>query len=177
VQDARHPVRVDALDLRLLAQPVARPLQALVDGLLALEQAKRDLLGAEPAQRLQRQDQLRLGRDRGIGADEKQPKHVVLHLLLRVFALDLGEVALVPLAAAELVEHVVVGDPVQPRAGIVRQTRRPGLRRPQQGGLGGVLAQLQALHAEPPGQNGDQAPELVSEPVVRELGRAHVRTA
>jgi hypothetical protein len=120
VQNPGRAVGVDALDLRLLAQPVARPLQPLVDGLLALEQPQRDLPGAETAQRLQRQHQLRLGRDGGVGAHEQQPQHVVLHLLLRVLRLDLGQVALIAFAPPELVQYVVVRDPIQPGAGIVR---------------------------------------------------------
>src|SRR5262249_18849652 len=83
VKDAVHTLWIDALNLRVLAEPRARTLQSLVNGVFALKKSQRDLLGAEPAECFQREDELRLGRDRGIGANEEQPKHVVLDLLLR----------------------------------------------------------------------------------------------
>ena len=38
------------------------------------------------------------------------------------------------------------------------------------------LAELDAMHAEATREDGDEAPVLASEPVLRKLGRAHVRT-
>ena len=119
VKDAMHTLRIDALNLRVLAEPRARTLQPLVNGVFPLKQSKRDLSGVETAQRLQREDQLRFGRDRGIGANEEQPKHVVVDLLLRVVDVDLGEVALVSFLATKLVEHVVVRDTIEPRTWII----------------------------------------------------------
>jgi hypothetical protein len=58
VQDAAHALRLDALHLHVLAEPRARPLQSLVDGVIGLKQPKRDLLDAETAERLQREDEL-----------------------------------------------------------------------------------------------------------------------
>jgi hypothetical protein len=98
-------------------------------------------------------------------------------LLLRVVHDDLGEVALVALLATKLVEHVVVRDAIEPRARIIGQVHRPRLRRLEEGGLHGVLAELDAMDAEATREDGDQAPVLVSEPVIRKLGRGHVRTS
>src|SRR5262249_44204001 len=174
--DAVHTLRVDALDLGMLAEPRARTLQALVNGVLALKQSKRDLPGAETAECLQREDELRFGRDRGIGANEEQPEHVVVDLLLRVVDVDFGVVPLVSFLAPKLVEHVVVRDTVEPRAWIIGQLGRPRLRRLEECGLRGVFAELHAMKAESPRENGDQAPELVSEPMLGKIGRGHVRT-
>ena len=112
MKHALHALRIDALNLSVLAEPLASTLQALVDGVLALKQAQRDLLDTETAQGLQREDQLRLGRDRGIRANEQQPKHVVVNLLLRIANLDLREIALVPFLTTKLVEHVIVRDTI-----------------------------------------------------------------
>jgi hypothetical protein len=147
-----------------------------MNGVFALKQSKRNLLGAETTECFQCEDELRLGRDRGIGANEEQPKHVVVDLLLRVVALDFGEVALVPLLATKLVEHVVVRDAIEPRTWIIRQIRRPRLRRQEKGSLRRVFTELHAMNAESTRENGDQAPELPSEPMLRKLGRGHVST-
>src|SRR4030095_13613048 len=128
-------------------------LQSLVDGVFALKQPKPDLPDAEAAECLQREDELRLGRNRGIGADEEQTKHVVLNLLLRVVDLDLGEVALVSFLATKLVEHVVVRDAIEPRTRVIGQLRRPRLRRLEECGLRGVFAELHASSAESTREN------------------------
>ena len=52
-------------------------------------------------------------------------------------------------------------------ARVVGQLRRSRLRRPEQRALRGVFAELQAVDAESTRENGHQAPELVSEPVLR----------
>jgi hypothetical protein len=111
----------------------------------------------------------------GLGADEQQPKHVVMDLLFRVVGVHLGEGALVSFLATKLVEHVVVRDPISHAPGS-SGSRRPRLRRTEERGLRGVLAQLHAMQAEPTRENGDQAPELAAEPMLRKLGRGHVRT-
>src|SRR5260370_42499887 len=59
VEDALHALRINALDLRALAEPRAGTLQALVNRVVALKEPKRDLLGAEAAQCFQREDELR----------------------------------------------------------------------------------------------------------------------
>ena len=48
VKDAMHALGIDALDLRVLAEPRARTLQALVNGLFALEESERDLPVLKP---------------------------------------------------------------------------------------------------------------------------------
>ena len=89
-----------------------------------------------------------------------------------------GKVALVSFLATKLVEHVVVRDTIEPRAWIIGQLRRPRLCRLKERGLRGVFAELHAMHAEATRKDGDQAPELASEPVLRKLGRhrGHVKT-
>ena len=104
-----------------------------------------------------------------------QPEHVVVDLLLRVLVVDVGEVALVSFLATKLVEHVVVRDPIEPRLGVIGRLRRPGLRGVEEGGLRRVFAELEAMNPESARENGDQAPELVSEPVLRQSGRGHLR--
>ena len=142
----------------------------------ALEEAERDLFGAETAERLEREHELRLGRYRGIGADEQQPQHVVLDLLLRVLGLHLREIALVSFLAAQLVEDVIVRHAIEPRSGVFGQLRGPRTGRMQERRLRGVLAELEAMDAEPPRENGDQTPELPAEPMGRKLGPRHLRT-
>ena len=176
MQDGLHAIRLDAPDLRVSLQPGPGALQTLVDRVLALEQTKRDLGGAESAERFQREDQLRLGCDRGIGANEEKPENVVSDFLLRVARGDLGEIPLVALGPAQLVQHVVVRDPVEPRAGVVWQLRRPRLRCLEQRCLRGVFAELEARHAEPAREDGYETPEFPAKPVLRKLARRHVRT-
>ncbi len=65
----------------LLTQRGARPLQTLIDGLVVLKQPQRDFVDAEPAQRLQREHDLRFAGNRRIGADEEHPQLRVLHFV------------------------------------------------------------------------------------------------
>src|SRR5262249_29264981 len=74
----------------------------------------------------------------------------------------LGEQALAPAAAAQLVEQAVVGHAVEPRRRIVGRVVAPGLHRGEQGGLHRVLDELEVLHADPAGEERDQPAEVVA---------------
>src|SRR5882724_3093333 len=60
--------------LDALAQRCASPLQPLVDRFVTVKEPERDLLCAEPAEGLQREDDLGFARDPRIGADEEHPE-------------------------------------------------------------------------------------------------------
>ena len=166
----RRKARRERIDRRrvelrdLLAQRGARPLQALVDRVLILEQPQRDLVDAEPAECLQREDDLRLARDRRIATDEEHPELGVLHFVLsrkttaasarrrrqahRCSALSRRGPD--SLFAPERAEHFVHRDAEQPGALVVgRPLLRPRLHGAEQRGLDRVFAQLQPVHAEP----------------------------
>src|SRR5580658_9562797 len=67
--------RFELLDA--LAQGCTSPLQALVDRFVTAEEPERNLLCAEPAEDLKREDELGFARDSRIGADEEHPQLVI----------------------------------------------------------------------------------------------------
>ena len=172
----------DSSSCDALAQRCTRPLQSLVDRFLTLEEPERDLLYAEPAEDLQREDDLGFARDSRIGADEEHPELIIPDLVLEVdrflcagvsgHLLGVVDGGVGASLAPERTEHLVEGHPVEPCALVVRQPPlRPRLHRAEQRRLDGVLAELHAVHAETARQYRNQAPGLVAEVVLRKRGR------
>ena len=145
---------------------------------LAGEEPQRDLAGAEPAQRLEREDQPGLRRDRLVAADEQHPQHVVAHLageirgrgrspVVRIFARRPLEDPEPSRLAAEVADQAVVGDPVQPRARIVgHSVGGPVAERGHEGGLDRVLDHFEMLDAGHARERRDQASVFVAEEVL-----------
>src|SRR6185437_16281090 len=75
VRELLQTRRLEVLDV--LSERGAGPLQTLVDRFMTMEEPQRDLLSAEPAQNLEREDDLGLARNLRIGADEQHPELVV----------------------------------------------------------------------------------------------------
>ena len=121
-----------------LAQPVACARQALVHVRLGGKEPQRDFRGAESAERLQCEHQLRFPRNGLVTADEKHAEHVVRHLAsemrcrrrLGAFSTWVDRPLHHAVASGRLpqVSHQIVGShSIQPGAGVIGTTvRRPG---------------------------------------------------
>src|SRR5260370_42134978 len=68
---------------RNLTEMFACPAKALLDIRFAEEQAQRDFRGAEPAERLQSQDQPGVLRDRLVATNEKHSQQIVANLIVK----------------------------------------------------------------------------------------------
>src|SRR5467141_3538827 len=158
-------------------QTRARTLQTLVDRVGTLKEAQRDLVRAESAQRLQRQRELRVVRDPGIGAEEEHSQEIVLELRRQDHRVSRWIFA--PLSVFDRarrmtslcaygVDDVVMRDAIQPGAGLIGHAgARPRLDRPKQRSLCCIFTKLDGLCTEPSGEDGDQTPVLVSEIMLR----------
>src|SRR5262245_40088777 len=97
-----------------------------------------------------------------------------MDLLRCEFDTDFRVVALVSFLATKLVEYVILRDAIKPRTRLIGKLRRPRLRRLEERRLRGVFAELHATNAESTREDGHQATELASEPMLRKLGRGHI---
>ncbi len=74
--------------------------------------------------------------------------------------------------ASKRTEHLIERNTIEPCGLVIRwPSQRPCLHRAEQRRLHGVLAQLNAMHAESARQDRNQAPELVTEVMLRKRGR------
>jgi len=105
---------------------------ALRDRRLGDEERPGDLVRAQPAQQPQGQRDPSLGRQHGVAGHEHEPQQVVADVVDRVDEVvlgavlaelevpaELGDLALEPRVAAELVDRAAAGDRHEPGAGVV----------------------------------------------------------
>ena len=140
----------------------------LVDIRLGREQPQCDLPGAEAAQGLQREDQLRLPGNGVIAANEKHAQQIVAHLACETQRLrlvnafnNINERLLQNPAAPdfppELPDELVVRHAIQPGTGIIwKGASGPSSERGQQRALHGVLHNVDVPHADLARKQGDQ---------------------
>ena len=182
-----RPQRVERRRLDVegrLAQPVARARQALVDVRLGGEEPQRDLRGAESAQRLQCEDQLRFPRNGVVAADEEHAQHVVRHLAgeelrrRRVAALQHQRRRRAPGCGAD--RPSAAGSPIRlleatrysQAPGIVgKALRRPGRERSQERTLDRVLHEVEMAHADLARQQRHQPAVFVPEEMFHQARR------
>ena len=157
----RHPVRnVGSADLLL------GPRQPLGHRLLGHEQRAPDLRGGQPAQRVQRQRDLCLDGQRRMAAGEHEAQLVVAQHLRRLVGWTgqghrVGLLSRTGGLAAGDVDRAPARGERQPGPWLRWDTRaRPGVQRPQDGVLHGVLGELQV--ARVPDERGQHAPALVA---------------
>ena len=169
---------------RSLAQPVARARQALVHVRLGGEQPQRDLRGAEAAQRLQRQDQPAIPAEWPSSQQTKSIRSMSSATSPAKYdgagwsplsATSVGGPLQNPEPAGlppQVSDQVVVGDPVQPGAGIVgKALRRPGRERGHERALDRVLHELEMPHADLARQQRHQPAVFVPEEMLDQARR------
>src|SRR5262249_54022372 len=137
----------------------------------------------ESAQRLERNDQLRLDGYRVVAADEQHPEEVVANVpgqrcrrlarrRVRALAAALRHQTIAARPLAKLPDDVVVGHAEEPRRrGARHAPPRPGPECGEECTLHGIFAQLEMTHPHPPREHGHQAAILVAEEVLAELVR------
>src|SRR5207247_5305510 len=116
-------------------------------------------------------------------ADKQHLQQVVLHLRrqedprtvlrsINVFLCVFLQDATAARSLAQLSHKVVVRHPKEPGCRIVRQTRNgPGLKCGHQGGLNGVLNNLDVLRPHPARQHSNEPAVFVAEEVLNQFGR------
>jgi len=157
--------------------------QLFLDGRLAAEEGAGDLGGAETADHLQREDDLRVRRDGGMATDEQQAQRVVADRVgglprdgrardgLLVVGDDGRFLAGGHALATEVVLGEIHGHLRDPRGGIGRHAAHgPGAQRAQHGLLDHILGERQVVDAEQAEQGAVQAAGLVPEEVLDQLG-------
>ena len=159
----RHAERdAGGLDLLLRAH------EALRHRRLGDEERARDLGRGQPAERAQRERDLRVGRERGVAAreDELEPLvregRVVHRVLHRLGDLEQPRLLGVGAFAAEAVDGAVARRRHQPGAGARGHAlARPALRRDRERLLRGLLGEVEV--AEEADEGREDAPPLVAE--------------
>jgi len=133
--------------------------------------------------RLERADQARVARDPFVAAHEEHAQQVVAHFAIEAwrgpFFIARGHVARRALenlqlagVAAQRTDQIVVGDAIQPRAGVGRQAiRGPRRERSRERGLNRVLDPLDVAHAGGAHQRGDEAAVFVSKEMLDQARR------
>ena len=150
------------LDLRL------RTRQATLHRLLGNQERPRDLLRPQPAERAQRERNLRLEIQRGMAAGENQLEPLVLdHRVVQLVHRHFGHLQLPGLLGQRSLSPDPVDRPVargdrQPRARVGRNSvAGPSLRGNRKRLLGGLLGEIEI--AEETDQRGKHTPPLVPE--------------
>jgi hypothetical protein len=169
-------------DIRF-ADTVLGARELFFDGGFVSEEGARDFAGAEAAEHLEREDDLGVGGNVGVAADEHEPKRVVAD---DVIALAVGRRVGDELfevrddgrflvgghaAVAEGVAGEVDGDARDPGGRIGGEAADgPGAEGAQEGFLRDVLDEREVLRAEEPHQRAVEAAGFVAEEVLDQVG-------